>query len=222
MRTSKHASVAAAIAPSPNTKVAVAGIRSPYEPGMSPVQQAALMAAPMVVGKAIDLGIAAVQKVRDAANKSRSYREMLEVNPHLHTEDAVQVQRYFNTMHRLNPDFASDPIVAGSFIANQLSMSTPHRPHAGMFEGAKQLAGINRGGGHGPSAGEGIQKYLMDLQGAASKNVVGDLQGKLQQTQGELKDVQGKLHTSRNARRGQVMSWVQQHKQQHGGQPPTP
>jgi hypothetical protein len=167
-------------------------LKSPASPGMTVPQQIALMAAPMLVGKAIDMGIAAVSRVRDAANKGRSFKEMLEVNPHLQGGDSITVQRYFNTLHRMNPELASDPIVAGSFVSNQLGLHTPNRPHAGMFDAAKSLSSMRGGGGGmgGPTTGSMITRYLMDAQGAASKDVVGGLQGELKETQGKLRDTE--------------------------------
>jgi hypothetical protein len=219
MQVSKHPAASAYTKIASKTANLMGPIQSPSSPGLSLPQQAALMAAPLVVGKAIDLGIAAVQKVRDAASKGRAFKDMLDVNPHLQGGDAVTVQRYFNTLYRMNPDFAQDPVVAGSFVANQLSMHTPNRPHSGMFDAAQKLVQSNRGGYGGPSAGDQITKYLLDVQGAASKDVVKGLQGQLQESQGQLKDTQGKLHQSRGARRSQVLSWVRQHKQRGGGQP---
>ena len=51
--------------------------------------------------------------------KSRNYQAMLEANPDLREAPADRVQRAFSTLHRLNPDFSSDPTVAGSYVRSQ-------------------------------------------------------------------------------------------------------
>jgi hypothetical protein len=53
---------------------------------------------------------AAAQKLTEASRKAEAYKMMMQENPHLHDRDAVTVQRYFNTLHRLNPGQRPSPI----------------------------------------------------------------------------------------------------------------
>jgi hypothetical protein len=192
MPVSKHALAASYTKIAANTRK-LGSVQSPSAPGLTLPQQAAIMAAPLVMGKVIDLSVAAVNKVREVANKSRAYKEMLEVNPHLQGGDAITVQRYFNTLHRMNPGFAEDPIIAGSFVSNQLGLHTPNRPHAGMFEAARQLATVSRSGPAGPSAGEQITRYLVDVQGAASRDLVRDMQQQVRDARVEMRDTRQQM-----------------------------
>jgi len=71
------------------------------------------------------LGVAAslAGDLADAAHrgitKSRNYKAMMEANPDLKKEDPVAIQSHFNTLHRFNPEFSSDPNVAGSYVRSQ-------------------------------------------------------------------------------------------------------
>jgi hypothetical protein len=47
---------------------------------------------------------------------------MIAENPDLSDHAAKDVQRSFNTLHRFNPEFASDPTVAGAFVRKQMSL----------------------------------------------------------------------------------------------------
>jgi len=56
---------------------------------------------------------------KDAINKSRNYKAMMDMNPALNEMDSTMVQRAFNTLHKFNPQYASDPTVAGEFVAQR-------------------------------------------------------------------------------------------------------
>jgi hypothetical protein len=73
---------------------------------------------------------AAVGKAKDIyqdLHKATYYKEMLDVNPQLSSEDVnpVEVQRHFNTLFKFNPDYASDPVVAGTYVKNSLDFARP-------------------------------------------------------------------------------------------------
>lgn len=86
----------------------------------------------------------AAQKMTEASRKATAYKSMLQENPHLsdQTVDPVLTQRYFNTLYRLNPELATDPMVAASFVNNMVRTNNPSMPHAGLFEQARQLADL--------------------------------------------------------------------------------
>lgn len=55
------------------------------------------------------------QKLRGAITKKRNFHRMMKENPDLQHLDDKQVQLAFNTIQRFNPDFAGDPLVAGTW-----------------------------------------------------------------------------------------------------------
>ena len=81
-----------------------------------------LVAAGALVSTGLEAGMGltreAIGKVRDTAMKSRRYKEMIKANPALSDYPAPKVQMAFDTLHRFNPTYASDPLVAGTFVRN--------------------------------------------------------------------------------------------------------
>lgn len=77
------------------------------------------------VGGAVAAGIAyaLAGDMYDAAKrgitKSRNYQAMLAENPDLKQMPARNVQKAFSVLHKLNPDFASDPTIAGAWVKRQ-------------------------------------------------------------------------------------------------------
>jgi len=63
---------------------------------------------------------AAIDSIRKPLHKRRSFNNMMEDNPSLKREDEKDVKRIFNTLHRFNPEMASDPLVSGSFMRRAL------------------------------------------------------------------------------------------------------
>ena len=51
-----------------------------------------------------------------AMMKGRRFDKMMDVNPELGGYDENSLHLAFNTLHRFNPDMASDPLVAGTFV----------------------------------------------------------------------------------------------------------
>lgn len=58
----------------------------------------------------------ALGAAKDAVSKSRGFKSMVEGNPDLNKMDRNKVQTYYNTLHRFNPEMASDPFVAGAWV----------------------------------------------------------------------------------------------------------
>lgn len=71
-------------------------------------------------GAMLAAGSSAAGAIRDSIMRSRSYKAMMDGNPHLANHDAKEVQRAFGTLHKFNPQYASDPTVAGSFVQSAL------------------------------------------------------------------------------------------------------
>lgn len=76
-------------------------------------------------GIAINLGGDMYEAVKRGLMKGRRYKKMLEENPDLRgkANNAV-VQRHFNTLHRFNPEYASDPYVAGSYVRQNMDLQS--------------------------------------------------------------------------------------------------
>ena len=67
-----------------------------------------------------------VEKIHDRAEaleKAKNYKEMIEANPELQdaSVDARMMQRHFGTLHKFNPDYASDPMISGTYVKNSLA-----------------------------------------------------------------------------------------------------
>lgn len=60
-------------------------------------------------------------KLKDTIVKGRAMKSMLEANPHLAKQDSKQVHMTFNSLYHLNPDLATDPLTAGSFVTRSLN-----------------------------------------------------------------------------------------------------
>jgi len=90
----------------------------------------------------------AFRQGREKITKAKNYNQMMEANPHLADMDSTQVQRAFNTLHGLNPHYASDPLVAGEFIKQTLGQESLNLAGLGNIAKArKDLSDSSRGGG---------------------------------------------------------------------------
>lgn len=77
-------------------------------------------------GGAMIVGLAgAAMKAFQAAKKRRSFQGMMEHNPDLQEfqrEDPQRFNAHYNSLHGMNPEFAQDPIVSGTYM-RQMSLS---------------------------------------------------------------------------------------------------
>lgn len=64
-----------------------------------------------------------VDASKRALFKTRNYKKMMALNPDLRERSANQVQSIFSTLHRFNPDFSADPVVAGSFVRQHVDLA---------------------------------------------------------------------------------------------------
>jgi hypothetical protein len=107
------------------------GATMPFGSAMPPEQFSAMRLAGGVgegiggtlkgVAGAAAVGLAAlgVQKLYDAATKTRDFKSMLDQNPDLverHSENPQMFNQMFSTLRTFNPAFSKDPIVAGSYM----------------------------------------------------------------------------------------------------------
>jgi hypothetical protein len=70
------------------------------------------------LGMGADLGKRAIHGVQDSVQKNRAYKAMMSENPNLAETDPGMAEKAFNTLYRFNPEYARDPLVAGSFVKN--------------------------------------------------------------------------------------------------------
>jgi hypothetical protein len=70
------------------------------------------------IGSGIAMALAGdmYNAMKRGITKSTYYRNMLDANPDLKQMDAKDVQNAFSTLHQFNPEFASNPHVAGSYV----------------------------------------------------------------------------------------------------------
>jgi len=77
--------------------------------------------------------------IREKLTRQRDYKAMLEANPTLRGSDARQVNMIYNSLRRLSPTMAADPLVAGSFVRKHVELA----PESGVaidFATAKAVA----------------------------------------------------------------------------------
>lgn len=129
--------------------------------------EVAPIAVPLATLAAQGIG-AVISKMTEASRKAGAYKQMMDQNPHLADKPTEDVQRYFNTLHRLNPELAGDPTVAASFVNNMVSMNNPVNPHAALFEQARQLSALKRPEpGH---FGKDLSDVILRMGDAAKKD----------------------------------------------------
>lgn len=90
-------------------------------PGMGSRFGGAAAGIGMAVGTAIAYSLAGdmFDATKRGITKGRNYRSMLKENPDLKELPTKNVQQAFSTLHRFNPEFSGDPLVAGSFVRRQ-------------------------------------------------------------------------------------------------------
>ena len=83
--------------------------------------------------------------MRAAQAKTRGYKEMLDLHPHLKQRDQKELARIYTSIHNVNPMMAQDPMVAGALIDNIVE-STQNvyqgKSHMALLETVKDLSGI--------------------------------------------------------------------------------
>jgi hypothetical protein len=56
--------------------------------------------------------------IKNSITKARDYKNMMDNNPDLKQHPAKTIQMAFDTLHKFNPEYASDPLVAGTWVRN--------------------------------------------------------------------------------------------------------
>lgn len=85
-----------------------------------------------------------VRRAYHAVQKGKRFREMLSVDAGLQREakeNPEHVRMTFDALHRMNPDFAGNPLVASTFVRNALDTRIGDRPPAIDVPTATSLVG---------------------------------------------------------------------------------
>jgi hypothetical protein len=143
MRISKHAAAAPYVEVVAQTKTALFGMSNSdmhhvYDASHKALSLAAI-GIPLVTATVAG-GVALYDRMTAATHKANQFKQMLVENPHLRSQNPALVQKYFNTLHTMNPTMAKDPTVAASFVNNMVQTgSDPRTPHRDIFAQALQM-----------------------------------------------------------------------------------
>lgn len=89
---------------------------------LSPATQSALTMGAITAGTTALAAVGAaqlqqgIQSAADAVSRSLAYKRMLNGNPELRKMDGKKTRRYFDTMYRMAPEVARDPLASGSWV----------------------------------------------------------------------------------------------------------
>lgn len=91
----------------------------------------------------------AAQKAMQSIRKKRQFEDMMQVNPDLaeqQAEDPMKFNAHYNSFRRLNPEFAADPILAGTILRKMnANPETAGSVLAESFKGRKDMGGSSLG-----------------------------------------------------------------------------
>lgn len=95
-------------------------------------------------GTALTAGVTAIKRVMDAKQKSRSFKDMMDMHPQLKERDPQFVQRIYSSLHNVNPMMARDPMVSGAWVDTIIESGGLDQGAASraLLEGVKDLAQI--------------------------------------------------------------------------------
>lgn len=143
------------------------GIPAPARGFKHHLRDAAMAAgAAAVLGGGIAMLSGAAQKVYLAATKKSRFESMLKSNPDLHEHQQANPQQFdehYNSLYRMNPRFASDPVVAGAYM-RQMSM---HPSTAGKVV-VESLSSIPRDRGPSMQVGGKVDPRSESFQPSAT------------------------------------------------------
>jgi hypothetical protein len=117
-------------------------------------------------GALVNAAISKAKDIRQDMNKATYYKNMLDANPTLQSEDVnpTEVQRHFDTLFKFNPEYASDPVVSGSYVRNALDYARPSLETVNNIVNARRNIVQTRrdeGGGGSPRLQEAALKNVM-------------------------------------------------------------
>ncbi len=113
--------------------------------------------------------------------KSRNYRSMLDENPDLKKMPARKVQESFNVLHQFNPEFASNPTVAGAFVRKNSQFPEFDVKQLGELVGSRKSIADTRK----------LPNANLDLKGATPPDSMEQEKSHLQLRKMQREDTQG-------------------------------
>lgn len=103
-----------------------------------------MVAAP-VIGAGVNAAVDKRKQINAAKEKTVAFRTMLDLHPHLKKRDAAEVSRIYSSLHNVNPILARDPMVAGAWVDNIIEskneIGAGAANHA-LLAAVKDLSGI--------------------------------------------------------------------------------
>jgi hypothetical protein len=73
----------------------------------------------------------------NAVTRAHGYKKMLKHNPQLQKMDRKRVEQTYRTLHKFNPEMASDPLVASSFVKRVAEMGAVAPADIAQLAGAR-------------------------------------------------------------------------------------
>ena len=104
-----------------------------------------------------------IQGRRQSLEKAKHFKDMVAANPDLQGADvdSRMMQRHFDTLHKFNPEYASDPMIAGTYVHNSLAYA---RPNIETLNNVVKARGEHvRAGQNIVRPGESVLKPMGDL-----------------------------------------------------------
>jgi hypothetical protein len=123
--------------------------------------------------KAVSMISEKIRERNEAVAKAQRYKSMIEANPGLRSAgvDAKMVQRHFDTLHKFNPEYASDPMVAGTYVQSSLDYARPNIETLNNVVRAR--ADFQRAEGARSQPGERLLKPVAEIGTALLKPTAG-------------------------------------------------
>lgn len=94
----------------------------------------------MAVGAGVQAAGRLIDHVAGSLQRARGYKAMVEANPDLKKMDRQKVEMAYNTLHKFNPEMASDPLVSSSFVRRTAEMGQVATPDIGNLMAARDRA----------------------------------------------------------------------------------
>lgn len=158
---------------------------------------------------AASAGMGILHRLREAKDKSLSYKAMMEMHPGLSDRPAEKVQRYYNTLYTANPMMAKDPTVAGAWVHQVIELEMPGHPNVGVISQIGEMAKIRqaisgsmkaehdahgRGGGLFSEVSKGLVRPVTE----GFRDERSEENKKVLQAQAELPDMLSQIQTERS------------------------
>jgi hypothetical protein len=162
------------------TKTAATGQAGNWKPAL---RNAAIQAGVGLAAAGLPI---AASRVYNAVNKGSRFRSMMEHNEDLGAfaeQDPKRFAQFYDSLHKMSPEFASDPVVAGTYMRQMMSnpsgagkvlveargsmKAPPQSPFASTVSNVGQAAGkaLAEGMSRAPAAADPFAEQRQRVQG---------------------------------------------------------